>query len=199
MNFHNVEFKTSWFNDRELTLAMKPEILFVGKSNVGKSSMINKVLNRKALARTSAKPGKTISINFFEIDRTAYLVDLPGYGFAQRSKAERKNWGSLIEDYFDLDRDIRMVFLLVDIRHDPSENDMIMYDYLMSKNYLFCVVATKADKLSPAAVKTQAEKFSEIFGVDVIPFSSEKGTGVDAVKQIIEDSVEDLPRDNDEI
>ena len=84
MNFHNVEFKTSWFNDRELTLAMKPEILFVGKSNVGKSSMINKVLNRKALARTSAKPGKTISINFFEIDRTAYLVDLPGYGFAQR-------------------------------------------------------------------------------------------------------------------
>ena len=92
-----------------------------------------------------------------------------------------------------------MVFLLVDMRHDPSENDMIMYDYLMSKNYLFCVVATKADKLSPTAVKNQTEKFSEIFGVEVIPFTSEKVTGVDTVKQIIEDSVEDLPRDNDDV
>lgn len=197
MNFHNAEFKTSWFNDRTLTLALKPEILFVGKSNVGKSSMINKILNRKAFARTSSKPGKTISINFFEIDKSAYLVDLPGYGFAQRSKAERENWGSLIDDYFDLDRDIRMVFLLVDIRHEPSENDLIMYDYLMSKNYLFCVAATKADKLSPKAAEEQVKKFSERFGVNVIPFSAEKGTGVNEIKEIIEDSCGDLPRDND--
>lgn len=199
MNFQNAEFITSWFNDRTLTLALKPEIVFVGKSNVGKSSMINKILNRKSFARTSSKPGKTVSINFFGIDKQAYLVDLPGYGFAKRSKAERENWGSLIEDYFDLDRDIRMVFLLIDIRHDPSENDIMMYNYLMSKNYLFCVAATKADKLSKTAAEAQAKKLSDKFGVSVIPFSAEKGTGVSEIRQIIEDSCNDLPSDTDDI
>ena len=197
MNFQNAEFITSWFNKGEkFTLALKPEILFVGRSNVGKSSMINKVLNRKALARTSSKPGKTVSINFFEIDKTAYLVDLPGYGFAQRSKEERKNWGSLIEDYFALERDIRMIFLLIDIRHDPSENDLMMYNYLMAKNFLFCVAATKADKLSNKAQQAQIDKFSLLFGVQVIPFSSLTGVGTKEIREIIEDSCKDLPRDD---
>ena len=195
MNFQNAEFITSWFNNGEFTLALKPEFLFVGKSNVGKSSMINKILNRKALARTSSKPGKTISINFFGIDKTVYLVDLPGYGFAQRSKKERKNWGSLIENYFDLERDIRIIFLLVDIRHSPSENDLLMYNYLMSKNFLFCIVATKADKVSQKEKDEQIKKLSELFGVEVIPFSALSGSGVKEIREIIEDAREDFPKD----
>lgn len=195
MNFQNAEFLTSWFDNGEFTLALKPEFLFVGKSNVGKSSMINKILNRKALARTSSKPGKTISINFFGIDKTAYLVDLPGYGFAQRSKKERKNWGSLIENYFALERDIRIIFLLVDIRHDPSENDLLMYNYLMSKNFLFCVVATKADKVSQKEKDEQIKKLSELFSVEVIPFSALSGLGVKEIREIIEDACEDFPKD----
>lgn len=153
INYHNAEFVTSWFGRKhKLNVEKRPEILFVGRSNVGKSSMINKILNRKSLAKTSAKPGKTISINFFDIDKKIYLVDLPGYGFADRSKQQRRDWGNLIDEYFALDRDIRMIFLLVDIRHDPTENDKTMYDYLMSKQTLFSVVATKADKISAAHV-----------------------------------------------
>ena len=198
INYNKAEFITSWFGKSKLEIEEMPEMLFVGRSNVGKSSMINKILNRKALARTSAKPGKTISINFFDIDNKIYLVDLPGNGFAERSKQERKNWGSLIEDYFNLERDIRIIFLLIDIRHKPSENDMLMYEYLMSKNYLFCVVATKLDKLSKTQAANQVEEFSKIFGVNVIPFSSATGQGVDELKQIIEDVAEGSKEFSDE-
>ena len=191
INYHNAEFVTSWFGKKnKLALEKRPEIVFVGSSKVGKSSMINKILNRKALAKTSSKPGKTISINFFDIDKKIFLVDLPGYGFADRSKEQRRDWGSLIDEYFLLDRDIRMIFMLVDIRHEPTENDKLMYEYLMSKQTLFAVAATKADKLSKKQAAEQTERFSSLFGVSVIPFSSETGEGVDAVRQIIEDVTE---------
>lgn len=116
-------------------------------------------------------------------------------GFAQRSKKERKNWGSLIENYFDLERDIRIIFLLVDIRHSPSENDLLMYNYLMSKNFLFCIVATKADKVSQKEKDEQIKKLSELFGVEVIPFSALSGLGVKEIREIIEDACEDFPKD----
>ena len=187
INFQNAEFITSWFGNSQLKLEKRPEVLFAGRSNVGKSSMINKIFNRKALAKTSQKPGKTISVNFFDADRKAYIVDLPGYGYAERSKEQRQNWGSLIDKYFELDRDIRMIMLLIDSRHEPTENDMIMFEYLMSKEYLFCIVATKTDKLSATQLKANIESLSKRFGIDVIPFSSVNGKGVDEIRAIITD------------
>ena len=187
INFQKAEFVTSWFGNSPLKLEKRPEVLFAGRSNVGKSSMINKIFNRKTLAKTSQKPGKTISVNFFDADSKAYIVDLPGYGYAERSKEQRQNWGSLIDKYFELDRDIRMIMLLIDSRHEPTENDMIMFEYLMSKEYLFCIAATKTDKLSATQLKTNIEALSKRFGIDVIPFSSVNGKGVDEIRAIITD------------
>jgi GTP-binding protein len=185
INFQKAEFVTSWFGNSNLKLEKRPEVLFAGRSNVGKSSMINKIFNRKSLAKTSQKPGKTISVNFFDADGKAFVVDLPGYGYAERSKEQRHNWGSLIDKYFELDRDIRMIILLVDSRHEPTENDILMYDYLMSKEYLFCVAATKTDKLSATQLKNSISSLSERFGINVIPFSSVSGQGVEEIRAII--------------
>ena len=149
--------------------------------------MINKLLNRKSLARTSSTPGKTISVNSYGIDRKLYFVDLPGYGFAARSKSEQQDWGRLIDAYFALQRDIRIIFFLVDIRHEPTENDRTMYDYLMAKEDLFCVVATKADKLKKTQVPQKIEALSSFFQVNVIPYSSADGQGVGDLQKIIED------------
>lgn len=187
INFQKAEFVTSWFGNSGLKLEKRPEVLFAGRSNVGKSSMINKIFNRKSLAKTSQKPGKTISVNFFDADGKAFIVDLPGYGYAERSKEQRQNWGSLIDKYFELDRDIRMIILLIDSRHEPTENDILMYDYLMSKEYLFCIAATKTDKLSKTQLKNNIESLSEKFGINVIPFSSMSGQGVDEIRAIIDD------------
>ena len=173
-----------------LPLEKKPEVVFVGRSNAGKSSMINKLVNRKKFAYTSSKPGKTAAINYFSIDNSIYIVDLPGYGFAQRSKTERRGWGSLIETYFELGRDMRLVVLLIDIRHGPTEDDVMMYEYLMSKTVPFCVAATKSDKVSKTAAKEMVESISEQFGVNAFAFSSENGEGVDTLKAIIEDLTE---------
>lgn len=189
-NYNKAEFLCSYFDARELPLERKPEIVFVGRSNAGKSSMINKLVNRKKFAYTSSKPGKTAAINYFSIDNSIYIVDLPGYGFAQKSKAERKGWGSLIETYFELGRDMRLVVLLIDIRHGPTADDEMMYEYLMSKTVPFCVAATKSDKVSKTAAKEMVEKISEQFGVNAFSFSSETGEGVDTLKAIIEDLTE---------
>lgn len=187
INYQNVDFLTSYFDTQNVTLPLRPEILFVGRSNVGKSSMINKLINRKSLARTSSTPGKTIAINFYDIDQKIYFVDLPGYGFAQRSKEERLNWGSLIGSYLDTKRDIRLIIFLVDIRHKPSEDDILMYNYLMKKDFIFCILATKADKLKTAEVEEQVKNFSQQFKIKVIPFSTMDGRGIEEIKQIIED------------
>lgn len=189
-NYNKAEFLCSYFDARELPLERKPEVVFVGRSNAGKSSMINKLVNRKKFAYTSSKPGKTAAINYFSIDNSIYIVDLPGYGFAQKSKAERKGWGSLIETYFELGRDMRLVVLLIDIRHGPTADDEMMYEYLMSKTVPFCVAATKSDKVSKTAAKEMVEKISEQFGVNAFSFSSETGEGVDTLKAIIEDLTE---------
>ena len=191
INFHNASFVASYFKAKDVKLEQRPEMIFVGRSNVGKSSMINKFLNRKSLARVSATPGKTIAINFYDIDGKIYLVDLPGYGFAKRAKEERRSWGSLIEEYFNMNRQTRLICLLVDCRHEPSEDDMLMFDYLMQKEILFCVLATKADKLSPTALKKQIESLSETFRLNVIPFSSQTGQGTAELRAIIEDLTKD--------
>ncbi len=190
-NYNKSEFLCSYFDAKQLSLERKPEVVFVGRSNAGKSSMINKLVNRKKFAYTSSKPGKTAAINYFSVDNKIYIVDLPGYGFAQRSKTERKSWGSLIETYFDLGRDMRLVVLLIDIRHGPTADDEMMYDYLMSKTVPFCVAATKSDKVSKTAASEMVQKISECFGVNAFSFSSQTGEGVDTLKAIIEDLTEE--------
>jgi GTP-binding protein len=186
LNYAKAEFLCSYYNAEALPPEKKPEVVLVGRSNVGKSSMINKLVNRKKFAFTSSKPGKTAAINFFSIDGSIYIVDLPGYGFAQRSKSERRGWGRLIETYFSLERDIRLVVLLIDIRHGPTEDDMLMYEYLTSKNVPFCVAATKSDKVSKTAAAEKTEKISETFDVNAFAFSSENSEGVEKLREIIE-------------
>lgn len=186
LNYAKAEFISSYFDTNGLPPEKRPEVVFVGRSNVGKSSMINKLVNRKNLAFTSSKPGKTAAINYFSVDGKIYIVDLPGYGFAQRSKTERRGWGSLIETYFGLGRDIRLVVLLTDIRHGPTEDDKLMYDYLVSKGVPFCVAATKSDKISKTAAAEMTREISELFDVNAFAFSSETGEGTDTLKEIIE-------------
>lgn len=189
INFNNAQFVTSYFNGKKIDRPKKPEIVLVGRSNVGKSSLINKILNRKSLARVSSTPGKTISVNYYDIDGKFDLVDLPGYGFAKRPKSEQAAWGKLTEGYFSAGRDIRLILLLVDLRHPPSRDDEVMFDWLMQSQTLFTVVATKADKLNKTETKKNADALSEKFGINVIPFSSLNGTGCEELRQIITDLV----------
>jgi GTP-binding protein len=153
-----------------------PEIAFAGKSNVGKSSLINALMNRKSLARTSAQPGKTQTINFYNVNDAFYLVDLPGYGYAKVSEEVKAKWGKMVERYLKRSKQLRAVFLLVDIRHAPSANDRLMYDWINSQGYQPIIIATKMDKLNrsqiPAAVKAVREGLNAKAGTTVIPFSS---------------------------
>ena len=188
LNFQKAEFLDSCFDLKTIKLPTMPEIVFVGRSNVGKSSMINAVLGRKALARTSSTPGKTVSINFYGIDGKVLLTDLPGYGYAQRSKEQRKGWGSLIESYLSLKtRDIRLICMLTDARHEPTKDDLMMYDYLMSTEFLFCVAATKCDKLNKTETENRRISLAERFGTEPIMFSAQTKSGVEQLRQIIED------------
>ena len=188
LNFQKAEFLDSSFDVKTIKLPTMPEIVFVGRSNVGKSSMINAVLGRKALARTSSTPGKTVSINFYGIDGKVLLTDLPGYGYAQRSKEQRKGWGSLIESYLSLKtRDIRLICMLTDARHEPTKDDLMMYDYLMSTEFLFCVAATKCDKLNKTETENRRISLAERFGTEPIMFSAQTKSGVEQLRQIIED------------
>lgn len=189
VNFNNASFVTSYYKTKSIPREKRPEIVLVGRSNVGKSSLINKLLNRKGLARVSSMPGKTVSVNYYDVDGTFDLVDLPGYGFAKRSKSEKAAWDKLTRDYFAAGRDIRLVLLLVDLRRDPSQDDQVMYDWLMENEFLFTVIGTKADKLSAGELKTSVSRLSEIFGIEVIPFSSLDGRGCEPLRQIIADVV----------
>lgn len=188
LNFQKAEFLDSCFDVKTIKLPTMPEIVFVGRSNVGKSSMINALLGRKALARTSSTPGKTVSINFYGIDGKVLLTDLPGYGYAQRSKEQRKGWGSLIESYLSLKtRDIRLICMLTDARHEPTKDDLMMYDYLMSTEFLFCIAATKCDKLNKTETENRRISLAERFGTEPIMFSAQTKSGVEQLRQIIED------------
>ena len=154
-----------------------PEIAFAGKSNVGKSSLINALMNRKSLARTSAQPGKTQTINFYNINDELYFVDLPGYGYAKVSQQEKEKWGKMIEKYLHRSKVLQAVFLLVDIRHEPSANDRQMYEWILANGYHPIVIATKLDKINRSQIAKQVKLVKQGLGVDkdtiVIPFSAE--------------------------
>lgn len=167
-----------------------PEIAFAGKSNVGKSSLINSLMNRKALARTSEKPGKTQTINFYNINDALYLVDLPGYGYAKVPESERVKWGKMIEHYLHTSRQLKAVFLLVDIRHRPSGNDKMMYDWMVHQGFHPIIIATKLDKLKRSQVSKCVKEVKEGLGTApgdlVIPFSSVTRQGREEVWQLME-------------
>lgn len=168
----------------------KVEIAFAGKSNVGKSSLINALVNRKALARTSATPGKTQTINFYNINDIMYLVDLPGYGYAKVSEKEKEQWGKLIERYLNTSEQLKAVFLLIDIRHDPSANDKMMYEWIVAQGYNPIIIATKLDKLKRSQVQKNIKAIKQglglLPGTTVIPFSSQTKQGRDEIWELIE-------------
>jgi GTP-binding protein len=166
-----------------------PEIAFAGKSNVGKSSLINALLNRKALARTSSQPGKTQTINFYNINESFYFVDLPGYGYAKVSQEIREKWGKMIERYLKQSKVLKLVCLLVDIRHAPSENDKIMYEWIVYQGYQPVILATKLDKIKRSAREKQIKLIRESLGATketvILPFSAETKQGREEVWQLI--------------
>ena len=172
----------------------KLEIAFAGKSNVGKSSLINSMMNRKSYARTSQKPGKTQTINFYNINDLLYFVDLPGYGYATVSQDIKKKWGKMIENYLLQSKQLRIIFLLVDIRHEPSQNDVDMYDWILHYGFNPIIVATKSDKISRGAVQKHVsiirKKLNCVEGTPIIPFSSLKKSGMEEVWEYIEDMLE---------
>lgn len=166
------------------------EVAFAGKSNVGKSSLINALMNRKALARTSATPGKTQTINFYNVNKELYLVDLPGYGYARVSEKEKIQWGKLIERYLHSSKQLKAVFLLIDIRHDPSENDRLMYSWIVNQGYNPIIIATKLDKIKRSQVQKHMKMICEglelVPGTTIIPFSAETKQGRDEIWELIE-------------
>ena len=170
-----------------------PEVAFAGKSNVGKSSLINSLMNRKSYARTSSQPGKTQTINFYNINDCMYLVDLPGYGYANASPAVKAKWGKMIEKYLRKSANLKQVFLLVDIRHDPSENDKMMYDWIVSNGFRPVIIATKLDKLKRSQVAKHVKAVRMGLGLReddiLIPFSSETKQGLDELWETVESYV----------
>lgn len=188
MNFHNVEFECSYGRPDQLPESIMPEIVFSGRSNVGKSSMINKIFNRRQLAKVSSMPGKTATINFFRLENLRF-ADLPGYGYAKVSKTEKIRWAKLMESYFNSDRDIALVFQLIDMRHPPTADDLKMINFLIESELPFVIVLTKKDKLSSARQAQRLEELKDEIPyaeqVTMIPFSAEKGDGVDTVHEII--------------
>ncbi len=192
MNFQIAEFKAAYGRSSQIPKSELPEIVFSGKSNVGKSSLINKLLNRRSMARVSAKPGKTATINFFSL-REAYLVDLPGYGYAQVSQAEKQRWAELVEGYLAQERNIALVVQICDMRHSPTANDMTMIDYLYKSGYNFIIALTKLDKLKKTQQQKRLEELGEELadypGIRLCPCSSENGEGIDEIRKIIEQSV----------
>jgi GTP-binding protein len=169
----------------------KPEIAFAGKSNVGKSSLINSLINRKALARTSSQPGKTQTINYYNINDTLYFVDLPGYGYAKTAETIREKWGKMVEGYLMTSKQLKLVFLLIDIRHEPSQNDISMYQWIVYHGFMPVIIATKMDKLKRSQIAKHVKMIREGLGAGaetkIFPFSSLTKQGKDEVWAYIED------------
>ncbi len=173
------------------------EVAFAGKSNVGKSSLINALMNRKALARTSAQPGKTQTINFYNINDAMYLVDLPGYGYAKTSEEVKAKWGKMIENYLHTSKQLKAVFLLIDIRHDPSANDRMMYEWMVYQGFAPIIIATKLDKIKRSQIQKNVKAIREGLnvqpGTTIIPFSAETKQGRDEIWKLIDSFV--LPQE----
>ena len=190
MKIKNVELEIVCGITSKLPETDKVEVAFAGKSNVGKSSLINALMNRKALARTSATPGKTQTINFYNVNDIMYLVDLPGYGYAKVSEQEKIKWGQLIERYLNTSKQLKAVFLLIDIRHDPSANDKMMYEWIVSQGYHPIIIATKLDKLKRSQVAKHVKMIKEglklLPGTTIIPFSAETKQGREEIWELME-------------
>lgn len=172
---------------------MHPEIAFAGKSNVGKSSLINALMNRKSLARTSAQPGKTQTINFYNVNEEFYLVDLPGYGYAKVSQKEKEKWGELIERYLHTSKQLRAVFLLIDIRHAPSANDREMYDWIVYQGYQPIIIATKLDKINRSQIQKQIKVIKTGLnlkpGSIILPFSAQSKQGREEIWDLMDEII----------
>lgn len=190
MIIKNVELETVCGITSALPTNERPEVAFAGKSNVGKSSLINALMNRKSLARTSAQPGKTQTINFYNINSELYLVDLPGYGYAKVSQAEKEKWGRMIERYLQKSQMLKAVFLLVDIRRDPSANDRMMYEWIAHNGCEPVIIATKLDKIKRSQVDKQLKAIRAGLGMRpegiILPFSAETKQGRDEIWRQIE-------------
>jgi len=194
LNYNKAEFAAAYGKFSQIPAPERIEIAFAGHSNVGKSTLINKLFNRKNLARVSSVPGKTATINFYGLENI-YFVDLPGYGYAKVAKSEKERWAGLIEGYLSSDRDIRLVFMLVDMRHAPTKDDIHMINYLIDTEMPFVLVLTKADKLNKSERKKRLEAFKDEIpcfeDIHSIPFSSQTFEGVEELRQIVEDIADD--------
>lgn len=190
MIIKNAQFKISAISPKQYPDDNLPEIVLVGKSNVGKSSFINTMINRKKLARTSSEPGKTRQINFYDINQSFYFVDLPGYGYSKMSKAEQSRVGNFIEEYLSTSKNIALIIFLIDIRHLPSENDRLMYDYVVRSGRPFIILANKADKIAITKVENSVEDLQNalnpLHDFVFLPFSSERRIYSDNVWKKIE-------------
>ncbi len=192
MNYNLAKFERAYGISSQLPQSQSPEIVFSGRSNVGKSSLLNKLFNRKSLARVSSVPGKTVTINFYDVDKCKF-VDLPGYGYAKLSRSEKDRFGELMEGYFHSDRNIKLVVQLVDMRHKPSADDYAMISFLQEMNLPFIIACTKADKLKVKEYEKRSREIKQELDMvdenDIIPFSSQTGLGADELKAIIEKSI----------
>lgn len=190
MNYNNAKFFTSYGKFEQIPPSSRTEIAFSGRSNVGKSSLINKIFNRKSLARVSAVPGKTATINFYELENI-YIVDLPGYGYAKVAKSEKQSWNRLIGGYLSAERELALVFQLIDFRHPPTVDDISMINYLIDGEFPFAVVLTKADKLSKNQRAERREALKKELpcaeDLTIIEFSAQTGEGVEEIRAIIEE------------
>lgn len=194
MIINNPKFEISAVSKKQYPKGNLPEIVLVGKSNVGKSSFINTMVNRKNLARTSNVPGKTRQINFYNMDNKFYFVDLPGYGFSKMSKEEKVVSGNFIEQYLEEGNNVALIILLLDIRHKPTADDILMYDYILKSNLPFIVLTNKADKIAVTKVDTEVQRIKEILGISystILPFSSERKIYQETVWKEIEKIVKD--------
>lgn len=194
MNFNKAEFYRSYGEYSQLPPSDRTEIAFAGRSNVGKSSLINKVFNRKNLARVSAVPGKTATINFYSVDNI-YLVDLPGYGYAKVAKSDKVRWSGLIEGYLHDVRKLSLIFQLIDMRHPPTNDDLQMINFMIESEIPFAIVFTKADKLSKREREERMQGFAKEIpyfdDIERVEFSAQTGEGADKMRQIIEELAEE--------
>lgn len=201
MIIKNVSLETVCGITSKLPDSIHPEVAFAGKSNVGKSSLINALMNRKALARTSAQPGKTQTINYYNVNDAIYFVDLPGYGYAKANEHVKAQWGKMIEDYLHQSKQLKAVFLLIDIRHEPSKNDVIMYDWVCNHGYHPIIIATKLDKINRSQIQKQVKLIRTTLGADketiIIPFSATTKQGREEIYEIIDRIIEE--ESNEEI